>query len=388
MGKCRIALITMHRLYGIVGGAERVLCDMANALVNKGYIVTILCCEEKGGRPFYELNRGIEVKNFFNGIPFFSRQILRNLRSFDFDRKKKYTKRKKIECQWKAKSLKELVDLDDFDLFIAFDFESAYVLKDLLKEESPIIVMSHAEPSAGITSQKYDILNNAVNRCAVLQVLMPQFIDECRTVLPDVPIVYIPNVAPQYKESSALTSKTIVCVSRYEPISKRPALLVDAFALISHKHLDWTVKFWGRFNGKKTEDIRSLVKQRNLDERFELCGFTQNIKKELLNGSIFVLPSAHEAFSLALVEAMAVGLPVVGCSDCSSVSTLIQHGHNGLLAEPNAKALAEALETLISSFELRCKLGKQAKIDIIKFSADEVWMQWDNLINRVLKGQI
>ena len=47
---------------------------------------------------------------------------------------------------------------------------------------------------------------------------------------------------------------------------------------------------------------------------------------------------------------------------------------------------AEALETLISSFDLRCKLGKQAKIDIIKFSADEVWTQWDNLINRVLKG--
>lgn len=85
---------------------------------------------------------------------------------------------------------------------------------------------------------------------------------------------------------------------------------------------------------------------------------------------------------------MAVGLPVVGCSDCSSVSTLIQHGHNGLLVEPNAKALAEALETLISSLDLRCKLGKQAKIDVIKFSADEVWMQWDNLINRVLKGQI
>ena len=389
MNKYHVALITSHRLVGMVGGAERVLCDMANALIDRKYDVTIFCCDEKKGAPFFELNCHVAFVNVFNGVPFFSRQFFRNLRSFSFDKVEKYSKRKKIECHWKAKAFDNVLKKIDrpIDLFIAFDFESTYILRNLISLPTPVITMSHGTPSQGITTEKYALLNDAVNQCNALQVLMPEFISQCREVMKKVPIVYIPNVAPQYATKASLDNKKIICVSRYEPEHKRPALLVEAFALLKDKYPDWIVEFWGRFNGEKTEEVKKMVQKYGMHNQFILCGYTDRIVDKLQTASIFVLPSAVEAFGLSLVEAMAMGLPVVGCRDCCAVNSIIKNGSNGMLTDPTPESLANGIEKLIQSKTLREKMGDNGRKDVRQFSADVVWTKWDKLIQKIIRRE-
>ncbi len=389
MSKKHIVLITTHRLVGMVGGAERVLCDMANALVKLDYNVSILCCDKNEGLPSFYLDKNVSFINCFTRPPLFSRHAFANLRTFWLDDKTKYIAKKDIECKWKAnafasalKSLKNKIDI-----FIAYDFESTYIIKDLLHLSTPIITTYHCAPSSAISTGKYKKLNKAVDKGNVLHVLSTEFIQECRPFIPTVPIVYIPNVAPNYELASPLDNKNIICVSRYDPEVKRPQLLAQAFSILNKKFPDWKVEFWGRFDNHNTNKLRNYLKQQNLEKSFLLCGTTEDISKKLERASIFVLPSKVEAFPLSAVEAMSMGLPVVGCNDCSSLCSLIHDQRNGLLSDPSPSNLANCLEKLINDEALRHKLGKQGRKDSKQFSATSVWSQWDMLIKNVLQNK-
>ncbi|MFA5725602.1 MAG: glycosyltransferase family 4 protein [Candidatus Omnitrophota bacterium] len=79
---------------------------------------------------------------------------------------------------------------------------------------------------------------------------------------------------------------------------------------------------------------------------------------------IFVMPSLQEGLGLALMEAMAGGLAVIG-SNVGGIRTLIQPGQNGLLASPaDSEELAAAVLTLLSDPLKRAELGKQAQVFI------------------------
>jgi glycosyltransferase involved in cell wall biosynthesis len=74
---------------------------------------------------------------------------------------------------------------------------------------------------------------------------------------------------------------------------------------------------------------------------------------------LFVLPSRAECYGHVFCEAMASGVPVVGC-DVGAVPELVVDGHNGMLVPPGSPgALAQALRTLIDDPDLRHRLGER-----------------------------
>lgn len=77
--------------------------------------------------------------------------------------------------------------------------------------------------------------------------------------------------------------------------------------------------------------------------------------------AVFVLPSFFEGQPLALLQAMAQGLPVVTSATCGQ-QDLIKHGENGLLFPPgDAKALADGLQACLNDEKLRAQLGMAAR---------------------------
>lgn len=84
----------------------------------------------------------------------------------------------------------------------------------------------------------------------------------------------------------------------------------------------------------------------------------------LRDSAVFVLPSYAEGVPMALLEAMAEGLPVV-TTPVGGIPQVVQHGDNGLLVEPgDVGGIAAALERLLASEELRRSLGRRAKATI------------------------
>ena len=73
------------------------------------------------------------------------------------------------------------------------------------------------------------------------------------------------------------------------------------------------------------------------------------------------MPSTYEGFPLAILEAMAVGLPVVSTT-VSGIPEAVEHERTGLLVEPeDAAALADALGRLLTDVELRAEMGQRGK---------------------------
>ena len=109
------------------------------------------------------------------------------------------------------------------------------------------------------------------------------------------------------------------------------------------------------------------------------------MEAELKKSSIFAFPSAYEGFPLAMTEAMACGLPVIGFNSTPAVNELIVNGSNGILCDESIDALANALEELIQDESKRILYGKQAKKDMKEYFAEKIYAEWDCLIENVLQ---
>ena len=269
-------------------------------------------------------------------------------------------------------------------MYICQTLDAAYILKTVLKVDAPIITMYHLSPEQQVQKIKNRLIVKAANDCDAFQVLIPEFIPLCRPFLPDTNIVYIPNSVPQFERQSSLSEEKIICVSNFEPKQKRPALLVEAFALLHSEFPSWKLEFWGRPHSTYQRDVVKLIDRLNLKDSFLLCGTTTDIVAKLMSSSIFVFPSANEGFGLALTEAMAAGLPCIGCNDCIAVRNLIQNEKNGLLTDPDPNSLASAIKRLIQDTNLRQKLGKQAREDMRQFAPKVVWDSWEVLIRKLI----
>ncbi|WP_278980124.1 hypothetical protein [Sutterella wadsworthensis] len=87
--KKHIVLLTTWRTILSVGGTEKVLCDMANALTERSYNITIICSEEKKGRPGFPLNKEVNFINIFDKFPTKSTKLTihEKIKCFSFKKK-------------------------------------------------------------------------------------------------------------------------------------------------------------------------------------------------------------------------------------------------------------------------------------------------------------
>ena len=384
--KPHVVLVDIWRVVNAKGGTEKVFCEMANQLSSLGYRVTAVCHDENQGVPGFELRDEVQFINTYQKPSIFDLEPIRSIRAFSFNREKRRERRYYISSFWKAQNIKQSLKLwDDADVIISYQPQTTYILKEILKIEKPVITMFHLTPAKFISRQSYVSCRNAVGSSTYIQVLLPEYVDIVRQVHPNSNIVCIPNVAPQYAKVSPLSEKKIVNVARVLR-QKRPELLIEAFALLKDQYPDWKCEWYGEndLHQEYGAYIRNLIKTKNLEDRFLLMGPTSEVEEKLRSGSIFAFPSEFEGLSLALLEAMSAGLPVVGCQDCPSMKSMIQNNTNGFLVKPQPEELAKALAKLMDSFELRQKLGNQSKQISMAYSPESVWQKWDDLIKNII----
>jgi len=107
--------------------------------------------------------------------------------------------------------------------------------------------------------------------------------------------------------------------------------------------------------------LRRRIADLGLETSVQLVGRTDEVDRYLQLADLFVFPSRRETFGIALIEAMACGLPSV-VSTIEGVSTdIVEHGRDGLLvAQENPDDFAEAVVRLLRDPALRHELGQRA----------------------------
>lgn len=162
----------------------------------------------------------------------------------------------------------------------------------------------------------------------------------------------------------------IASTGRLEP-QKNPAALANAITHISNARL--LIAGQG--------PLRAVLEGR---ERVHLLGLRHDIPDMLAAADLFALASDWEGFPLAVLEAMAAGLPVVAtCVGC--VPEAVDHGRTGLLVPPgDQRMLTEALRTLIENSDRRREMGAAARDRSQHFSVSRMVAAYDDLFSGLL----
>lgn len=154
-------------------------------------------------------------------------------------------------------------------------------------------------------------------------------------------------------------NKEIVAVGRLMP-QKNYDLLLRAFSELRKRNKDYILRIFGE--GKEEERLRNLCKDLGIENVTRFEGFCTNVHEEIKDSDIFVLSSDFEGMPNSLMEAMAMGFPVVSTDcPCGGPKELIKDGNNGLLIPVgNTEKLMERILNLINNDTLRETLSENA----------------------------
>lgn len=133
-------------------------------------------------------------------------------------------------------------------------------------------------------------------------------------------------------------------------------------------------------NGRMKKELLELTKNLGMEKNIFFLTEVDDTKQVLAVMDLFVLPSFKEGLGLALMEAMASGLGVIG-SDVGGIRSLIQDGYNGLLVRPaDIQGLSYAILELLQNPDKARSLGNNARIFIEKnFSQEKMALETERV---------
>lgn len=373
----KILLSLIGDIIGTTGGVEKVLCNMANAMAERGHDVTIMAFVNKEGKPFFALNDSVEFCNM--GLGFKYKHLWTNITNLFRDKNTREFRRLMTDCRHIADRVDSFVSKLNPDIIVAFEQRSVVLFNEYIKPKAPVITMFHFNYSQVLKNEK---LHYIYKKSSCIQVLTKNDLNQTKNIIGNVPVVQIANAVPQYKEIANLNEKRIICIGRVDGKQKRQHLLIEAFAQISSDYPEWTIDIYGdkSFDKKYYNLCVSLIDEYNLSKQIKFCGISDNINKKIMSSSIFAFPSSYEGFSLALAEALSLGVPAVGYKSCPGTNEMIIDRENGFLIDDGIETFAEALKKLMSNDALRKRMGVNAK-ESMKISApDIIWDKWEQLL--------
>lgn len=354
------------------GGAERVVSNLANQFVKEGYDV-IVATEWQGENEF-QLDYGV-------------RRIHVGLRSQD-EEKSRITK------VWlRVKYLRECIKSENPDIVIAFAHKANYrALTATIGMKVPVAISIRTDPVG-----HYDSFSDKIQipllfpRAAgcVFQTkgqrdFFPKYLQKkSRIIFNPVNDKYLNVPKPEMRE------KTVVQSGRLVDFKNQPMLL-KAFIEVHQKHPDYDLKIYGTdsFDGTK-EILEGIIKENHAEGYIHLMGGSDELEKQLPKAAVYAFSSDWEGLPNALLEAMALGMPIVATDcPCGGPRTVITDGVNGLLVPiKDGKAMADGINRLIEDRELAERLGKNARRISEKINGVSIIAQWRVYIEEIIKGQ-
>lgn len=166
------------------------------------------------------------------------------------------------------------------------------------------------------------------------------------------------------------STSRILCVGRLVPV-KGHEFLIEAFRILIERGLDAMCLFVG--DGPERSILKGLVFDYGLDDYIIFAGYKPHDEVIALLKSgkheVLVCPSvetedgAAEGIPVALMEAMACGIAVIG-TNTGAIPELLGEGSGLIVRQKDAIALADAIEFLILNPEERCAIARRGRMKV------------------------
>ena len=171
----------------------------------------------------------------------------------------------------------------------------------------------------------------------------------------------------------------IVAAGRLADAKNYP-LLIDALARV-RQSIPARLFILGQ--GELEDTLRKRVRDRKLDEAITFLGFQANPWKFINQADVFALSSHYEGFGNVLVEAMALGVPVVA-TESAGTRDIVSSESTGLLVHHHTvDSLAAALLRVLENPHLRESMSRAALLGAERFAAPAVIARYDTLLQEL-----
>lgn len=275
---------------------------------------------------------------------------------------------------------------------------SAFLAKEMLKPQRlPTMTTLHGTDITlvGIMPSYYEITRFSIEKSdavtAVSEFLRRETVREFRI---ERPIEVIHNFVDtdlfRPKASCAARDrlspngeKVLMHISNFRKVKNLPVLL-QVFNEVQ-KHVPARLALVG--DGPERESVERQAEDMGIIERVDFLGDQEFVAELLPAADVFLLPSQHESFGLAALEAMACGVPVVG-SRIGGLPEVIIHEETGYLCDPNDVPCMSAIVLgLLRNEDLRLKIGRAARARAEQeFKRDKVVARYVDAYQRLVSA--
>lgn len=175
----------------------------------------------------------------------------------------------------------------------------------------------------------------------------------------------------------------IICGTRVTP-RKGFRYLIEAVERMRESGEDVSLDIIG--DGNEKEELELLVQKKNLKESISFIGVVDHddVPKYLAEADVFVSPSLNEGMANAMLEALAMGLPLVA-TNIGGTKELVDDGKNGLIIRTeDVDDLVEKITQIMRDSELRGEMSKASRIKALKMSWESVASKYKNAYLEIL----
>ena len=352
------------------GGAERVVANLSKEFVKKNIAVVVATeWEAKDEYPLEEqVSRlGVGLSEEEEALPGATKRKLRK------------------------KRLREAILREKPDVVYSFCRNANYrAVMAASGTKVPVIISVRSDPNVDYASAKHKIISaylygkaaGAVFQTPDARDFFPGFVAKKSTVI-------INPLHEKYlgRGISKERRKAIVSVGRFHE-AKDQLVLIKAFELLMADYPEYRLEFYGDASEDNTiAMVKEYIASHRLKDRVILKGGSDSLEKDIFDAAVFVLSSKYEGMPNALMEAMALGLPVVSTDcPCGGPASIIRDGENGLLVKVgDAEEMAAAIKKYLDHPEKAEELGREAALIQTKAAPDAVAQSWISYAEKIMK---
>ena len=286
------------------------------------------------------------------------------------------------------KEFKKIDDLVD----IHIDFDSSW----FYSHNKPFISFMHFSLTSKTRRGLLKTLSTIDDSASVILLnedMMDEFVrlpliniqSKCHVIYNPFNISKIRHLAlEQLKESSILSGVYIVTVCRLDEKQKDVTTLIKAFQILRNDF-----GYLGNLvvvgDGHSKHDLMNLATRLDVKDFVIFLGSQLNPYRLIYNPELCVLSSTYQAFGNVLVEALAIGTPIVA-TDCPvGPRVILDNGNAGILTPVgDAMAMAKSINSVLTDSDIKLNLLSRATQHVEKFSVDKVLPRFYKIINNIL----
>ncbi len=405
MHSSRKVLMVIPHMVG--GGAERVAAQIINKMNSKGFDTRFLLTSAKKNEVVRsDLNEKTELillteemkpETAFEKMRYLPSRFLSSLFGKLYEKADKYVPAMigKMTIEWQyhreISYIRQLM-LKNPDMAVIAFLQPAIPIVMLAAKglKNKIILSERCDPNR-LMKKRYG--KNFIGKYYINADVMVFQTEDAKAVYPDCVsekgvVISNPikdNLPQPYHGERNKNITTFCRISK----QKNLPVLIEAFSKLHKEHPDYILRIIGDAPNKEGEEVLAFItnqiEELKLSNNVKIEPFMKNVHENIIKDAMYVSSSDYEGISNAMLEAMAIGMPVV-CTDCpiGGAKATINDGENGLLVPiKDAEALYKGMKKVIEDKALADKLSYNAAKLRDELSLDKITDKWIGLLGEV-----